>query len=105
MGRDNQAKDRQLRRKVAKEVQRASYARILIVTDGSKTEPLYLEEIRAAHQLHSANVEVQPGQAGRLQQPACGWKRRRYARRHWPRSSMRTPTPNPSPTCTNWSNC
>jgi len=64
MGRDNQAKDRQLRRKVAKEARRASYARILIVTEGSKTEPLYLEEIRGAHQLHSANVEVQPGQMG-----------------------------------------
>lgn len=64
MGRDNQAKDRQLRRKAAKEARRASYARILIVTEGSKTEPLYLEEIRTAHQLHSANVEVQPGQLG-----------------------------------------
>lgn len=64
MGRDNQTKDRQLRRKAAKEARRASYARILIVTEGSKTEPLYLEEIRAAHQLHSANVEVQPGQLG-----------------------------------------
>lgn len=64
MGRDNQAKDRQLRRKVVKESRRASYARILIVTEGSKTEPLYLEEIRAAHQLHSANVEVQPSQLG-----------------------------------------
>lgn len=64
MGRDNQPKDRQLRRKAAKEARRASYARILIVTEGSKTEPLYLEEIRAAHQLHSANVEVQPGQLG-----------------------------------------
>lgn len=64
MGRNNQAKDRQLRRKVAKESRRASYARILIVTEGSKTEPLYLEEIRAAHQLHSANVEVQPSQLG-----------------------------------------
>lgn len=64
MGRDNQAKDRQLLRRVAKEGRRASYARILIVTEGSKTEPLYLEEIRAAHQLHSANVEVQPGQLG-----------------------------------------
>lgn len=64
MGRDNQAKDRQLRRKVVKESRRASYARILIVTEGSKTEPLYLDEIRAAHQLHSANVEVQPGQLG-----------------------------------------
>lgn len=64
MGRDNQAKDRQLRRKVAKEKQRASYARILIVTEGRKTEPLYLEEIRAAHHLHSANVAVQPGKLG-----------------------------------------
>lgn len=64
MGRDNQAKDRQLRRKEAKEAQRASYARILIVTEGTKTEPLYLEEIRAAYQLHSANVEVQPGRLG-----------------------------------------
>lgn len=64
MGRDNQAKSRQLHRKAAKEARRASYARILIVTEGSKTEPLYLEEIRAAHQLHSANVEVQPGQLG-----------------------------------------
>lgn len=64
MGRDNQAKDRQLRRKTAKEARRASYARILIVTEGSKTEPLYLEEICTAHQLHSANVAVQPGQLG-----------------------------------------
>lgn len=64
MGRDNQAKERQLRRNVAKEARRASYARILIVTEGSKTEPQYLEEIRAVHRLHSANVEVQPGQLG-----------------------------------------
>lgn len=64
MGRDNQAKDRQLRRRETKEARRASYARILIVTEGSKTEPLYLEEIRAAYQLHTANVEVQPSQLG-----------------------------------------
>lgn len=64
MGRDNQPKDRQLRRKATKEARRAGYARILIVTEGSKTEPLYLEEIRCAYQLHSANVEVQPGRLG-----------------------------------------
>ncbi len=64
MGRDNQPKERQLRRNAAKEDQRASYARILIVTEGSKTEPLYLQEICATHRLHSANVEVQPGQLG-----------------------------------------
>lgn len=64
MGRDNQAKDRQLRRQTAKNTRRASYARILIVTEGSKTEPLYLEEIRSTHQLHSANVAVQPSELG-----------------------------------------
>lgn len=64
MGRDNQAKDRQLARKAQKGARRASYARVLIVTEGSKTEPLYLEEIRAAHQLHSANVAVQPSPLG-----------------------------------------
>ncbi|MDP3655098.1 MAG: hypothetical protein Q8R67_25855 [Rhodoferax sp.] len=61
MGRDNQAKDRQLRRKAAKDVRRASYARILIVTEGSKTEPLYLEEIRAAHQLTGAGTGTGTG--------------------------------------------
>lgn len=64
MGRDNQPKDRQLRRKAVKEALRGSYARVLIVTEGSKTEPLYLEEICAAHRLHSANVQVQPSQLG-----------------------------------------
>lgn len=64
MGQDNQAKDRQLRRRSLKQARRASYARILIVTEGSKTEPLYLEDIRTTYQLHSANVEVQPGRLG-----------------------------------------
>lgn len=64
MGRDNQAKNRQLARKTHRESSRASYDRILIVTEGSKTEPLYFEEIRAAFQLHSANVAVQPSQLG-----------------------------------------
>lgn len=64
MGRDNQPKDRQLRRREIKTSLRASYARVLIVTEGSKTEPMYLEEIRGAFQLHSANVAVQRGQLG-----------------------------------------
>lgn len=64
MGRDNQPKHRQLRRKAANMARRASCARILIVTEGTKTEPLYLEEIRAAYQIHCANVEVQPSQLG-----------------------------------------
>lgn len=64
MGRDHQPKERQLHRKAAKEARRAAYARILMVTEGSKTEPCYLEEIRTAYRLHSANVQVQPGQSG-----------------------------------------
>ena len=64
MGRDNQAKVRQLRRQATKEARRASYPRILIVTEGSKTEPLYIEEIRTKYQLHSANVAVQPSHLG-----------------------------------------
>jgi hypothetical protein len=64
MGRDNQPKERQLARKAIKAERRAPYARVLIVSEGTKTEPLYFEEIRAAYQLHSANVLVQPSQLG-----------------------------------------
>lgn len=64
MGRDNQPKDRQLVRKERKEALRADHARILVVTEGSKTEPLYLEEIRTVFRLHSANVAVQPSRLG-----------------------------------------
>jgi hypothetical protein len=64
MGRDNQPKSRQLARKAHKEARRAEYPRVLIVTEGSKTEPLYFEEIRVVHRLHSANVQVQPSQLG-----------------------------------------
>lgn len=39
---------------------RASYDRILIVSEGSKTEPNCFSEIHAAHRLQTAKVEVQP---------------------------------------------
>ena len=64
MGKDNQPKHRlaaQLLRKVG---QRPSYDRILIVTEGSKTEPFYLGEIRSKFRLNTANVAVQPSQFG-----------------------------------------
>lgn len=61
MGRDNQPKSRQLRRKAAKDARRAGYARILIVTEGSKTEPFYFREICASYRLQSTNVAVQAG--------------------------------------------
>lgn len=64
MGRDKQPKDRQLARRTHKETRRASYARILIVTEGSKTEPLYFNDIRAAYRLHLANIAVCSSQVG-----------------------------------------
>ena len=64
MGRDNQPKARQLARLQHKEARRASYERILIVCEGSKTEPQYFEEICAAYHLHSANVQVYPSLLG-----------------------------------------
>ena len=60
MARDNSPKDRQQKQLERKQGRRASYDRILIVSEGSKTEPNYFREIRATHRLHTTNVEVQP---------------------------------------------
>ena len=64
MGRDNTPKERQRRQLERKLNQRASYDRILIVSEGSKTEPNYFGEIREAHRLHTANVVVRPSELG-----------------------------------------
>lgn len=64
MGRDNRPNERQQQQLERKLGRRASYDRILIVSEGSKTEPNYFSEIRAAFRLHTANVEVRPCQAG-----------------------------------------
>ena len=64
MARDNSPKERQKKQLERKLGSRASYDRILIVSEGSKTEPNYFKEIRAAYRLQTANVEVQPGELG-----------------------------------------
>jgi hypothetical protein len=64
MGRDNQPKARQATKLARKKARRASYDRILVVSEGSKTEPQYFEEIRSYHRLHTANVQVHPGALG-----------------------------------------
>jgi hypothetical protein len=64
MGRDNPPRERQRRQLERKQNQRASYDRILIVSEGSKTEPNYFSEIRAVHRLHTANVVVRPSELG-----------------------------------------
>lgn len=47
MARDNSPQERQKKSLSAKLGRRASYDRILIVSEGRKTEPLYFTEIRA----------------------------------------------------------
>ena len=65
MGKDNQPKHRQkardLRRRAAV---RQPYQRVLIVCEGTKTEPQYLNEIRAELRLSTTHVQVQPGGFG-----------------------------------------
>ncbi|UJP06030.1 MAG: RloB family protein [Nitrosomonas sp.] len=64
MGRDNSPKERQKQQLERKQAQRAGYDRILIVSEGSKTEPNYFEEIRRLYRLHTANVVVRPSELG-----------------------------------------
>lgn len=64
MVRDHSPKERQRQQLERKLGRRASYDRILIVSEGSKTEPNYFSEIRSAYRLHTANVEVQPSEMG-----------------------------------------
>ena len=66
MGRDNSPKERQqLERK--KQGRCAGYAGILIVSEGHKTEPLYLDEIRINQRLPTANIAAIPSE--------CAWNR------------------------------
>lgn len=64
MARDDSPKERQQKQLARKQGRRASYDRILIVSEGSKTEPNYFREIRSAYRLHTANVAVRPSGFG-----------------------------------------
>ncbi|MCL2021926.1 MAG: RloB family protein [Betaproteobacteria bacterium] len=65
MGRDNQPKERQ-RRDLERKQQRgrARCERILIVSEGSKTEPLYFNEIRMDLRLPVRNITIFGGESG-----------------------------------------
>lgn len=65
MGRDNSPKERQ-RQQLARQRQRsrAGCERVLVVSEGSKTEPLYFDEIRIDLRLPTANVAVAPSDLG-----------------------------------------
>lgn len=60
MGRDNSPRERQRKQLARKQSRRAPYDRILVVSEGSKTEPLYFGEIRTAYRLQTTNVTVRP---------------------------------------------
>ena len=64
MVRDYSPKKRQQRQLNRKINSRASYDRVLIVSEGSKTEPNYFKEIRSHFRLHTANIEVRPSEFG-----------------------------------------
>ena len=64
MGRDNSPPERQKKDLARKHEHLASYDRILIVSEGSKTEPNYFREIRIAYRLPPANVVAEPSQPG-----------------------------------------
>lgn len=65
MGRDNSPQERQ-RQQLARQRQRsrASCERVLVVSEGSKTEPLYFDEIRIDLRLPTANIAVVPSDLG-----------------------------------------
>lgn len=64
MARDNSPKERQRRQLERRLARRTSYDRILIVTEGTKTEPKYFEEIRSFFRINTANVGVYSGGLG-----------------------------------------
>jgi hypothetical protein len=65
MGKDNQPKHRQKARDIRRSAAvRQPYQRILILSEGTKTEPRYLNEIRTELRLSTAHVQVQPGGYG-----------------------------------------
>lgn len=64
MGADNQAKNRQARKLERKQNIRKTHDRILIVSEGEKTEPNYFKEIRNKYRLQTAHVGIEPSGYG-----------------------------------------
>ena len=61
MGSDDLFNKRKLRNAASlrrEEAKKAPYDRVLIVCEGEKTEPNYLEEIRDAYRLNTANIDI-----------------------------------------------
>lgn len=61
MARDNHPRERQARALERKKGTRPPYDRVLIVTEGEKTEPLYFDDIRQQNRVPSAHIMIVPG--------------------------------------------
>lgn len=61
---DNHPRARQREQLARKQGKRASHDRILIVSEGSKTEPNYFKEIQRDLHLPTANIQILPGELG-----------------------------------------
>lgn len=75
VGRDNHPRVRQQRKIHRKKSIRESYDRILIVCEGSKTEPQYFEEIRQFYRLNTANIRVLHSEYGTTPQQIVDFAR------------------------------
>jgi hypothetical protein len=64
VARDNHPRFRQARQLARKRGTRPTYDRILIVSEGEKTEPQYFEDIRIQNSIPSAHIKVLPSRAG-----------------------------------------
>lgn len=80
MGSDNlhhKRKARQAKDLARRKAKRAPYDRVLIVCEGSKTEPNYLQELIDYFELNSANVEID-GSSGSSPISVIRYAKRRY---------------------------
>lgn len=64
MGRDNQPRARQKKQLERKQAKIEQFERILIVSEGSKTEPNYIQEILKYYRIPSASYCILPSQYG-----------------------------------------
>ena len=62
--RDNHPRERQKKALERKKASKATYDRVLVVSEGSKTEPNYFEEIRKSLHLQTARIHIQPSELG-----------------------------------------
>lgn len=81
MGTDNlfhKRKAREAKSLERRKAMRAPYAKVLIVCEGSKTEPNYFEGLKEHYQLNSANIEI-TGESGSSPISIFQYAQQRYA--------------------------